>query len=501
MGIPGEAYKALQSIVGPEWVSDDPAICEADTRGGAFTGIMDRLAVRPACSVQPQSAEEVQQITRLANSYKLPFIPTSTFFTAACAPLYENTIMMDLKRMNKYEIDEQNMYAIVEPGISFSMLQAELLKRGLFTLVPGCGAQASVLANHVHLSEGGFGWRMGVGYRRILAAEWVLPDGELLRLGSRSMFEDFFWGEGPGPDLRALVRGNEGHEGGLGTVTKMAVKVFPFIPEKLEPQGVGPRTTLKLPENRLKWYIIVYPSIEKAIDGMYELGRAEIGLVVMTVPPIFRYVARARGKGANQFWEAWNKAADTLDREEAVVRVLLFGWTSEQQLDYEEKVLIDIADESGGVAQAAGLYDESYFMAADSISVNFIGRRFLTQVYIEALDNGLKTGLAGRDIKEKHTPPMAETYFSPGWFMGYELAHFAKEESFNFSDIEDVGHIVAEEQECRENDIRIGSYPIFEDTRMFGPVWFDYDKKMKGVKETFDPNNLSHPPRPLARLA
>ncbi len=108
MSIPQEAYKALQSIVGPEWVSDDPAICVADTRGGGFTGIMDRLAVRPACSVQPVSTEEVQQITELANKYKLPFIPTSTTFWAGSMPLRDDTIIIDLKRMNKYEIDEES---------------------------------------------------------------------------------------------------------------------------------------------------------------------------------------------------------------------------------------------------------------------------------------------------------------------------------------------------------------------------------------------------------
>ena len=101
MSIPGEAYEALQSIVGPEWVSDDPAICEADTRGGAFTGIVDRKAVRPACSIQPKTTEEVQQITKLANKFKIPFVPTSTFYNASCAPMVENTIMMDLKRMQE----------------------------------------------------------------------------------------------------------------------------------------------------------------------------------------------------------------------------------------------------------------------------------------------------------------------------------------------------------------------------------------------------------------
>jgi FAD/FMN-containing dehydrogenase len=499
MGIPKEAYETFQSIVGSEWVSDDPAILVADTRGGYATGIIDIDAFTPACSIQPGSAEEVQQIVKVANRYKLPYIPTSTFFTGMCAPSVENVIMIDLKRMKRLEINEKDLYAIVEPGVSYSELQAELFKRGLFDFTPGCGAQSSVLANHVHCGDAPLCWRLGLGYRRILATEWVLPDGELLKLGSRSYIKDYFWGEGPGPDLRALLRGNEGHEGGLGTVTRMAVKVFPFIQERLEPQGIQPNTTLKLPENRMKWYNITYPSIETATDAMYELGRCEIGLIVTTVPPLFRTVARSRGKGAGAFWEEWNKLGQTLDRKQVIVRVLIFGWTSEKQLAYEEKVLLDVVADTGGVASLSKPVDESQFISADAVCSWFVGGRFLSEVYFESLDCGLKTGRAACEIANRRTPPLAPSWDSPGWFVAMEFAHMAKEETLNYVDDAELDALRAHEQDCRESDIRIGGYPIMEDTRMFGKHWHNYDQKMKGLKEIFDPNNLSNPPKPLAR--
>ena len=53
MGLTKEIYQALESIVGPEHISDDPAICEADTKGGAMEFIADRGAVRPACVILP----------------------------------------------------------------------------------------------------------------------------------------------------------------------------------------------------------------------------------------------------------------------------------------------------------------------------------------------------------------------------------------------------------------------------------------------------------------
>ncbi len=499
MSIPKEAYEALQNIVGPEWISDDPAICIADTRGGYATGIVDIDAFSPAVSIQPGSGEEVQQVVKVANRYKLPFIPTSTFFTGMCAPCVPNVIMMDLKRMDRFEINEKNLYACVEPGVSFAMLQSELLKRGLLTFVPTCGAQVSVLANHVHCGDAPMGWRMGLGYRRVLATEWVLPDGELLKLGSRSYLKDYFWGEGPGPDLRALMRGNEGHEGGLGTVTKMAVKIFPFIPEKFGRKGISPRTTLILPENRMKWFNIRLSSRETAIDFMYELGRCEIGLMVSSIPPLFRFVARSRGQGAGTFWQRWAEFGKTANAEEMDLRVMLIGWTSEKQLDYEEKVLLEVVEEFGGKAMAAPPRDESNFLAADAVCSWFIGGRFLSEVYFESLACGLHTERDLRAIARLRTPPLAESWETPGLWAGYEFAHLAKQESLNYVDDRDIDALRAHEQACRENDLKIGAYAIMEDTGMFGKAWHNYDKKMAELKKIFDPNTLSNPPKPLDR--
>jgi hypothetical protein len=499
MSISKEAYEALKNIVGPEWVSDDPAIRIADSKGGYATDIVDINSIPPGVSIQPGSGEEVQQIIKVANRYKLPFIPTSTFFTAMCAPSVQDVIMIDLKRMDRLEINEKDLYAIVEPGVSFAMLQSELLKRGLLTFVPTCGAQASVLANHVHCGDAPMGWRMGLGYRRVLATEWVLPDGEMLKLGSRSYLKDYFWGEGPGPDLRALMRGNEGHEGGLGAITRMAVKIFPFIPEKFDPKGVSPRTTLKLPENRMKWFNINLPSREKAVDFMYELGRCEIGFMVSSIPPLFRFVAQTRGLGAETFWKRWAEFGKTADKEKMDVRVLIIGWTSEKQLDYEQKVLLEVVEEFGGEAKPAPPRDESNFLAADAVCSWFIGGRFLSEVYFESLACGLHTERDVRAIARLRTPPLADTWDTPALWAGYEFGHLGKQESLNYVDDREIEALQAHEQACRENDLKIGAYAIMEDTRMFGKAWHNYDQKMKELKKIFDPNNLSNPPKPLER--
>jgi len=406
---------------------------------------------------------------------------------------------MDLKRMNRLEINEKNMYAIVEPGVSISQLQAEVMKRGLYALSPGCGAQASVLANTAVHGQGPLGYRTGYPYRRILATEWVLPDGEMLRLGSASILKDYFWGEGPGPDLRGLLRGLHGPEGGLGVVTKMAVKLFPFVPEKLVPTGVSPNTTLQLPSNRMKWFNITYPSPEKAIDAMYEIARNEIGAIVMSVPPIFRHVARARGKGVNEFWENWPKAGETMDKEQMIVRVLLISFSSTKQLEYEERVLTEIAAETDGNIREARPTDESWFVSADSISVFFVGGMEVSvKLSLDSLDQGLKLGRDTLKLKRKYTPPLVEDYGCPGWFQVYEMGHMSYFEFLTFGNIENAEKLEELNTECVEQDLRMGGYTSFQDPSILGPAWYNYHMLLKAIKETFDPHGLSNPPKPLS---
>ena len=106
------------------------------------------------------------------------------------------------------DLDEKNMYAVVEPLTTLAQLHAEANKRGLYIGSPEASAQASALAGHLFQGMWGVGFRLGVAYRNILGMEWVLPNGEILRTGSFSQDAGCgFWGEGPGPDLRGMLPG------------------------------------------------------------------------------------------------------------------------------------------------------------------------------------------------------------------------------------------------------------------------------------------------------
>ena len=194
---------------------------------------------------------------------------------------------------------------------------------------------------------------MGVAYRNILGIEWVLPNGEILRTGSFSQDADCgFWGEGPGPDLRGMLRGYAGAMGGVGVVTKMAVKLHPYPGPKVWPaEGLIPNQTSTLPEDRFKWYLVKYNSLEDAVNFMYEVGKAEIGGVVQKWPTVYYIWWWANSN--EEYWETWKKRTFQ-DNVKNAVGVCLWGFTSGKQLEYEKRVLEDIIKETGGKPVEAG---------------------------------------------------------------------------------------------------------------------------------------------------
>jgi hypothetical protein len=501
MALLKEAYQALQSVVGSEWVSDDPAILEADHVGGGVHGGGD--IKRPACSIQPETAEEVQGIIKICNKYMIPFSATTTNPPPGLER--EGVVFIDLKRMRKMEIDEENLYATLEPGVSFAALQGELFKRGLVTFVPMCGGNVSVLANSLNVGEGAISYRYGDrGYRRVLAAEWVTADGEILRLGSRSMQNDFFWGEGPGPDLRGLMASsNLESPMTRGICTKIGIRVFPFVTEKLEPTGDAPMTSLVLPPNRFMYYNFVLPTKEAAINAIYEIGKCEIGLFVMTVPPWFFAMARARGSaevltGAAGFWDYWDNHEAPLIREnpnQTTCRILLYGIGSDKRLAYEEKVLLDICEEYGTTFARASrrTTDETHFMSADAIVSNLAGGRFTSVILFESLDHAYKSADIVNAITKKHVPPVLDDYGTTNWFLPFEMCHICKLECLRFASVEDAGELALLMQDCVEDFVDVGAFPVRPSAELYGPKWQNYPEKTNKFKQLLDPNNLAPP--------
>lgn len=503
MEFPKVIYHSLESIVGVEYISNDPSICKAYSRGGFGMGLFDRGSISPACVVLPKNTEQIQAIVRLANRYKFPFIPVSTFFIGFCSPLRPNTVIIDPKRMDKCLIDVENMYATVESYVTYSQLQCEAMKHGLFVPSTLAGAQISVLANHIAFGIPVTAHRTGIANRRLMAIEWVLPDGEIVKTGSAiSSSDEYFWGEGPGPDLRGLGRGYFS-TGGMGFVTKVSVKLFP-LPKSYtpEPFGVSPNTTFSLPSDRFRWYILNYPTPEAAVDAMVEIGRAEIGTVCMRVQSLWRDLRRATSK--EEYWQLYEKSKIYLEEKRPnIIRVLLVGFASEKQADYEERVLQDIAIETGATmvkrgpdTGAADCFQPSYTNCAYRPGGLFISEK----LGFDSMDHALKFLKDGIKIKRKFMPPFVDDKEEAGWILSYDFGHHAHGEMTSYFENtkENIELVLEHERQQLKRDLEIKAYTGMQYGAVhdiLGPEMCNYHNLLMEIKKAFDKDDLSNPTR------
>lgn len=508
MSIHKEAYTVLASIVGREYISDDPVDCQAHTPGpGGFEtdiGIATILKT-PGAVIFPETTEHVQNIVKACNRYNVPFMPVSTqWWSGRGAPNVEEALLIDLKRMDRCEIDEKHMYAIVESGIVYSQLQEEAMKRGLYTTIAGGGSQVSVVANHILYGSSPLNYRTCIANRRILGVEWVLPTGEILRLGSLAFNQnDFLWGEGIGPDLRGILRGfSPGWMGSLGIVTKMSVKLLPFQPEKPKPTGITPNTTLELPLQRVRWYNFILSDKESLIKAMYEIGKSEIAAGITKVPLFWRAIAKANNK--EEFWEIWDQESEESVAAMNVLRVLLIGFTSEKQLEYEERVLLDIMGEFGAKQTRTKPTDESWIKNADSASMWMMCGGYTSLEFdFETIDHAVAKGIDCANLKKDFTPPLMQDYGDQGWFQVGDFGHLALFEFLTYHDPDDENihevdrwsiALAKMNIQKRYSTAQLASHkPLFLTGPAYGP---DYHKWMLKIKATFDPHNLSNPPVP-----
>ena len=138
--------------------------------------------------------EQVQKIVRIANHYSIPLYTISTGRNLAyggSAPVHSGSVVLDLKRMNKIlEVNEEQAYALVEPGVSYFDLYRYIRDRKLKLWIdcpdPGWG---SVIGNALDHGAG----RTPLPYRDHFGAhcgmEVVLANGEVVRTGMGALPE------------------------------------------------------------------------------------------------------------------------------------------------------------------------------------------------------------------------------------------------------------------------------------------------------------------------
>jgi glycolate oxidase len=216
-----EIYRELEKIVGEECVSDE----DVDKVCHSYDATKQRAM--PDVVIKPNSAQQVSEVLKLANKRGIPVYPrgAATGLTGGAVPLHGG-IALDMTRMNRIiEIDDANLTATVEPGVVVANFQKEVEKFGLLYPPDPASNKFATIGGSVAECAGGLrGMKYGVTRDYVMALEVVLPTGEIIHPGTKTL-------KGvTGYDLARLFVGSEGT---LGIFTKIVLKLIP-PPEKIE---------------------------------------------------------------------------------------------------------------------------------------------------------------------------------------------------------------------------------------------------------------------------
>lgn len=352
MALKGFEYRALEDIVGQENITRDPAILDTYNQcWGHKTAFDQKWSARAAAVVLPGSTAEVQAIVKVCNRYHIPFKPFSSGFEIVALTLAsERGILLDLKRMDRIlEIDTKNMHVVVEPYVGEYRLQRELAKLGFTVGSVGAGPSAGVIAaSCCHFGGGISAVSTGGLGRSVLGVEWVLPTGEVLKMGSAEDGKGWFSADGPGPSLRGVMRGRSGANGGHGIITKASVKIYPWHDHGVwefnrAPAGMPVSARrIKIPE-KYKIHVLVFEDKKSVWEAMVRIGRAEIASVLMGTL-IFPY-----GEGNDEQWEAIQNLmmSGMAPVTPSTSVTVILGADTEAGMEYREKCLMHIGKEMG----------------------------------------------------------------------------------------------------------------------------------------------------------
>lgn len=348
MTLTKDIYRAIEDVVGTENISDEEVILDSYAFQwlGELTplGKGDRFLIRPEAVVLPGNTEEVQAIVKACNRYKVKFKAFSTGWGFWGGPGSQGVIQLDLRRMNRIiEINEKNMYAVIEPYVIGAQLQAELMKRGLNCQIITAGSNTSALPLASLVGDGFSSVSTSMHGRNTLGVEWVLPTGEILRLGALGSGAGWFCGDGPGPSLRGIIRGIDAVAGGIGIFTKAATKVYHWPAPPVEIEGVSPNYVMK-PQAQMHFYFPVFPSWEKLAEAGIKIAESEIAYLLAAVGK--HQIATDIAKNNEEQARLLAELLASSKGQPGLIIILIAG--SQEEFDYEEKVLRQILAETQG---------------------------------------------------------------------------------------------------------------------------------------------------------
>ncbi len=206
----------LKNLVGEKYVFTDEESLEYYSHDET-----EDLRFYPDVVVKPGTVEEVSELVKLCNEYKIPLTPrgAGTGLSGGALPIHKGLVLA-MERFNKIiDIDERNFQATVETGVITQVFQETVAKKGLF-YPPDPSSRGSCFlgGNFAESSGGPKAVKYGVTKDYVLNLQVVLPTGEIIWTGANVLKN------ATGYNLTQLMIGSEGT---LGIITKAVLRLIP----------------------------------------------------------------------------------------------------------------------------------------------------------------------------------------------------------------------------------------------------------------------------------
>jgi len=478
--------KSLANIVGVDNVTDKTGRLKAYAKDHSLA-----LPRMPSYIVEPENAEQVQGIIKVANECKIPVVPCSSgvHFHGNTIP-EEGGIILNLQRMNKIlKINERDRIVMIEPGVTWGQLQEELEKHDLMALIPLLPhPQKSVLTSHLEREPmliPKFEYSDA-----LVTTEVIFPSGELFRTGSASVpgFPDKSLStgvnpEGPGIDWWRLLQGAQGT---LGVLTWANVKI-----------EYKPKLN--------KCFFVPAKSVGDTIEPLYRIQRRMIGQECLLLNNTNLAAILA------EKWPADYKNLKEILPPWVLIIVLAGGYRfPEERIEYEEEALREMAadlpfpDLLTSLPVAPGLErelvemlrkpwpeEETYWRfgykgsCQDLIFLTVASR---VPEFTEAIDS----------IAAKHGYPIDDIGYYVQPLERARACHFECTFFYNPDEPDEVARIRKIYTEAAKTLIKMEAFfsrPYGEIADMVCEKTTSYTEALKKIKAWLDPNNIMSPGR------
>ncbi len=473
-------FAELSGIVGEKFVSNRPEelfLYHWDFITAEKPGRCDFV-------VMPEKTEEVKQIVELANREKIPVVPwvSGINIGGVCIPR-EGGIVVDLRRMNKVlEVNEDDMYAVVEGGITWADLKGYLLKyhpdlRAGITWSP---SGTGVIPAYICYGMLNLGMVGGTGAEFLNGMEVVLPNGKVVRVGS-CMSTDYWYGRQPYPDLAGLFIG---WEGTTGIITKAGIKLWPNLPTR--------------------HYQVIAKTVESGVDIFKKLAKAGLGIVDLC---FLNYVWLTATRGVKDSEEIPSEA------EKAGIHdfygLVAISGATEKELDVKEEIFRKICSDAGEIPISLG--DAVSLLPEEQIGESLVFSSPPVHLYtVWDFARGGAAEWTGGYVSSKH---VADIYYKMREVaVGYGLrpqfygramfgGHYwvgRMNISFSKNDPEEVEKVRKCLMDMDEEARKVGSFirykaPPWAKSRNFENADQNTVELMQKIKKLLDPNGIMNP--------